>query len=429
MAFMKNALLVCITAVLVVYVPSLWTKTPPTLTAGTVQPGFEPVLKVFRENFAKGVESPTGGSAFSVYYKGAKVIDLWGGYADTEALRPWREDTMAIVYSSTKGMAATCIALLADRGHIDYDKTVASYWPEFALNGKENITVRMLLNHEGGLSYTDGPISFEQLADQDVLGQLLAKEAPKWEPGSAHGYHGMTFGLYVSQLLRRADPKHRTLGQFFKEEIAQTFDVDFHIGLPLEVYHRVARPPAVTALWQTLFKGLTSPLNRQVMWAMATGKTDFLKVLNIESMTQAEHFLNPEVLALEQPSASGIGTARAIAKVYGMMANGGTTRDGRKFLSDGLIKKFIGEAEKVATMDRTIGLKMLFNLGFMITDEGEQQFGHPGSGGAQGRADPKWRIGMAYITSYPTPFSMGDDERFLTLEKATYECVKKLEAK
>ncbi|XP_038078605.1 beta-lactamase domain-containing protein 2-like [Patiria miniata] len=419
MAFMKSAILVCVTAVLTVYLPQLWIKTRPIITAGTVQPGFEPVTKLFRENFENGVEYPTGGSAYSVYYKGSKVVDIWGGYADSEAGRPWKEDTSTIVFSATKGMAALCMAVLVDRGHLDYDKTVASYWPEFAQNGKEKITVRLLLNHEAGLSKISGNDTL--LADQDALGEFLARYAPEWEPGTAQKYHTMSFGLYASQLLRRADPKHRTLGQFFKEEIAQPFGIDFHIGFPLELYHRYPRLSWASAyMW---FKtAITSPMVRKFFWDMLMSSN-----LTISQPMQFNELMFPEILALEQPSAYGVGTARALAKAYGILANGGATLKGQKLLSEAIIKKFMDEVWAGSPVGME-GLGVAFNLGFGIEKE-TKRFGHAGLGGMHGMADPQRKIGFGYVSSFLSTYTIGRDHRFHPLLEETYKCIEKLEAK
>ncbi|XP_022096972.1 beta-lactamase domain-containing protein 2-like [Acanthaster planci] len=323
------------------------------------------------------------------------------------------------------------MAMLVDKGLLDYDKTVASYWPEFAQNGKDNITVRTLLNHQAGLSYTPEKMSLALLKDQDALGNVLARAPPQWKPGTAHGYHAMTFGLYASQLLRRVDSKHRTLGQFFKEEIAQPFDIDFYIGLPVESFHRVARLVGhSTNIMLSLLKGLSSPLNRQMMWAVATGKSDIQKILESSGETlESEAFLRPETLALEQPSAYGVGTARAVAKVYGILANGGKTKEGKTLLSSKAIKKIISEAKDDGSLDKTVGFAAINNLGFVISEyEGSPQFGHPGAGGMQGRADPQRKLGMSYLSSYGSQFGLGDDPRFMSLQAATYKCIDKLEA-
>jgi len=206
---------------------------------GRVEPGFESVEKIFRENFENGFEA--GGAAFAACYKGKMVVDLWGGYADSGAVRPWKEDTISIAFSTTKGVASLCIALLVDRGLLSYDDLVTKYWPEFGRHGKDKVTVKMLIGHEAGLAGIDEPITKDALKDWKLMSKVFENQVPNWPPGTSAGYHTVTHGFICDQLLRRVDPKHRSLGQFFKEEIAEPHSIDFHIGLPRDQHHRVAR--------------------------------------------------------------------------------------------------------------------------------------------------------------------------------------------
>jgi CubicO group peptidase (beta-lactamase class C family) len=187
------------------------------LLQGEVAPGFEEVASVFEKNFAQRGEI---GAACAVYHEGRKVVDLWGGYRDREALAPWEEDTLVLVFSATKGISALTVALAHSRGLIDYEEKVATYWPEFAHNGKENITLRQLLSHQAGLCAIDKPLNARVLADLDAVASILAQQRPVWEPGTKHGYHYLSLGLYEGELIRRTDPKHRSLGRFFQEDIA-----------------------------------------------------------------------------------------------------------------------------------------------------------------------------------------------------------------
>ncbi|CAN0564391.1 unnamed protein product, partial [Laminaria digitata] len=196
---------------------------------GFVSPQFVGVKKAFEENFAKREEL---GGACCVFLDGEKVVDLWGGVRDPATGAPWEEDTMVIVFSLTKGMSALTLALAHSRGWLDYEARVADYWPEFAQNGKEAITVRQLLAHQAGLHAFHEKIDRQTIADPDRLGEILAREAPAWPPGTHNAYHFLSLGFYEAELLRRVDPAHRTLGQFFAEEIATPLDVDFYIGLP-----------------------------------------------------------------------------------------------------------------------------------------------------------------------------------------------------
>ena len=180
---------------------------------GAVAPGFEEVRAEFERNFAERGEI---GAAVAAYWRGEKVVDLWGGRRTPSGDEPWNEDTMVVVNSTTKGLAAMTIAVANSRGWIDYDAPVAEYWPEFAQNGKGAITVRQLLSHEAGLVWIDEPLRFEDLRDLDHVARVLARQKPAWEPGTRHGYHAMTIGLYMQELIRHVDPAHRTLGRFFQ---------------------------------------------------------------------------------------------------------------------------------------------------------------------------------------------------------------------
>ena len=199
---------------------------------GAVAPGFEEVETEFRKNVRRQDEL---GAACAVYHKGEKVVDLWGGYQDLERRVPWQEDTLVLVYSTTKGLAGMAMAVAHSRGLLDYDERVATYWPEFAQGGKENITVRKLLSHRAGLSGMDKPLDLKTIADPDALAATIARQKPAWEPGTRHGYHGISLGWYEGELIRRVDTEHRSLGQFFRDEIAEPLGLEFYIGLPSTV--------------------------------------------------------------------------------------------------------------------------------------------------------------------------------------------------
>lgn len=193
------------------------------LLRGYVEPGFEDVQAEFNRNFLERGES---GSGFALYHKGRLVVDLWGGYRDSKSQQPWEANTLVMVFSTTKGIAAMAMAVAHSKGLFQLDEPVATYWPEFAVAGKERITVRQLLAHQGGLSALDEPLDEKKLADLDFIAAVIAKQAPAWEPGTRHGYHGFTLGLYENELIRRVDPQHRSLGKFFQDEIAGPFGID-----------------------------------------------------------------------------------------------------------------------------------------------------------------------------------------------------------
>lgn len=224
-------------------------KHPVLHVEGSVSPGFEPVREAFAENLARRHEL---GGACCVYHRGEKVVDLWGGIRNKATGEPWQEDTMVIVYSSTKGLAAMTLAVAHSRGWLDYEERVATYWPEFAQNGKENITVRQLLAHQAGLFALDEKVDRSVVADLDRLAIVLARQKPAWEPGTRQAYHGITIGYYENELLRRIDPEHRSLGRFFQDEIATPLGLDFYIRLPESIpdsrLATMARPSLVAML-------------------------------------------------------------------------------------------------------------------------------------------------------------------------------------
>ena len=196
---------------------------------GHVSRGFEAVREAFAENFARRGEL---GGACCAYRRGKKVVDLWGGIRNKQTGEPWEQDTMVVVHSATKGLAAMTLALAHSLGWLDYDEQVATDWPEFARQGKEKITVRQLLAHQAGLFAFDEPVDRNMVADLDRLAALMARHKPAWEPGTRQAYHGLTLGFYEGELLRRVDPRHRSLGQFFQDEIATPLGEDIYIRLP-----------------------------------------------------------------------------------------------------------------------------------------------------------------------------------------------------
>jgi len=197
-----------------------------------VSRGFEAVRQAFVENFSKRDEL---GAACCAYYRGEKIVDLWGGVRNKATSEPWEEDTMALVYSATKGLAAMTLAVAHSRGRLDYEERVCTYWPAFAQHGKERITVRQLLAHQAGLFAFGEPVDRDLVADLDRLALVLARQKPSWPAGTRQAYHAITLGCYEGELLRRLDPQHRSLGQFFQEEIASPLALDFYISLPGEI--------------------------------------------------------------------------------------------------------------------------------------------------------------------------------------------------
>ena len=204
---------------------------------GFVATEFEPVLDEFSRNFAERGEV---GAAVCVYLDGRPVVDLWGGVADAVEGRPWQEDTLVLVYSATKGVTATCANLLVQRGLLDPEAAVAAIWPEFAANGKGEITVGQVMSHQAGLPCVEGDFTLDESLAWQPMVATLAAQAPVWAPGTKHGYHMRTYGWLVGEIIRRADPAHRSVGAFWRDEIAEPLGLDFWIGLPEELEPRVA---------------------------------------------------------------------------------------------------------------------------------------------------------------------------------------------
>ena len=280
---------------------------------GAVEPGFEAVADAFRANFEQHGEV---GAATAAYVGGRKVVDLWGGVADVDAGTPYTEDSLQLVFSTTKGATAACANLLAQRGELDMDAPVAEYWPEFKAAGKADIPVRWLLCHKAGLPYVDAVLTLEEALAWEPMIRALEVQAPVWEPGTAHGYHATTYGWLVGEVVKRISGK--SLGTFFHDEIAEPLGLEFWIGLPDEHQHRVA--PLIQ--WGG-FGGMADEVQDPAIAAMIEqfiGPDSLLgKALGAPNgvLSDAEGgFNNPAVRAAEIPAANGVTNARSLARMY-----------------------------------------------------------------------------------------------------------------
>lgn len=380
---------------------------------GHVSAGFEAVRDAFAGNFAQRGEL---GGACCVYHRGEKVVDLWGGVRDRSTGEPWQEDTMVIVYSTTKGLAAMTLAIAHSRGWLDYEERVAAYWPEFAQAGKDRITVRQLLAHQAGLFTFDGQKDRSLIADLDRLAAVLARQRPAWEPGTRQAYHAITLGYYQSELLRRVDPQHRSLGQFFQDEIASPLGLDFYIRLPEAIPNsrlaKISRPGMAAILRGFPLRFFFSAFNPRSNIARALGGSD---LPHDEQRIYARNF--------EVPSGGGVGTARAIARAYSAFATGGRELQLRPATLAALSAPAVAPARGFHDECMlTDGVR--FSLGFMqhgpIWSFGnEGSFGFPGAGGSLGFADPTAGIGYGYVTSQMGTALTGDP-RELALREALY---------
>jgi CubicO group peptidase (beta-lactamase class C family) len=310
------------------------------------------------------------------------------------------------------------LAVANARGWLDYDAPVTRYWPEFAQGGKEAITVRQLLGHEAGLVWLDERISIEQLRDLDALARVLARQKPAWPPGTRHGYHAMTVGLYMQELIRRADPAHRTLGRFFHKEIAEPLGLDFFIGLP---------PGVPTERLATL---VTFSTGRALRALPTTPRPMLLRILWPWSLLRKSMLFSDvgpndrRWLEVEVPAGNGVGTARAIARLYSAFAEGGAELG----VGSETMARITAPPASDHAKDVVMGVPSYFSLGFLRPgpDGGfgssPRAFGAPGAGGSFAFADPDARLGYAYVMN-KMDYYMIDDPREKALRDAIYRAI------
>ena len=385
---------------------------------GFVRQGFEAMREAFAENFSLRNEL---GAACCVYHYGEKVVDLWGGVRNKATGEPWEEDTTVVVYSTTKGLAAMTLAIAHSRGWLDYDERVSTYWPEFAQNGKEEITVRQLLAHQAGLFAFNEPVDRNTVADLDALAVILARQRPEWEPGSRQAYHAISLGFYENELLRRIDPQHRSLGQFFQDEIASLLGEIFYIRLPEEISNSQLATVEGPGFLKRLFG---FPI--RLALAAAYPRSNIYRALVANPGSAIVHD-DERIYArnLEVPSGGGVGTARAIAHAYGVFANGGRELGLRPETLQALMAPAIPSQH--GFYDECMKGEARFSLGFMKPCEAwpfdhAGAFGHPGAGGSLGFADPESGIGYAYVTNR-MGVCLAGDPRDITLRDALYSAV------
>ena len=368
---------------------------------GRVSPGFEPVRAAFTDNFVHRGEL---GGACCVYHHGENVVDLWGGVRNKQTGEPWERDTMVIVHSATKGLAAMTLALAHSRGWLDYDERVCTYWPEFAQQGKERVTVRHLLAHQAGLYALDQPVDRDVVADHDRLAVVLARQKPAWPPGTRQAYHGITLGYYQSELLRRVDPQHRSLGQFFEDEIASPLGLDAYIRLPEDIpdsrLATIARPRWIDMLRDFPLRLTLDSFNPRSRIVRTLAGSQFP---HDPQRIYARNF--------EVPSGGAVGTARAIALAYSVFASGGHELGLRPETLALLAAPAIPPVR--GFYDECLRGEVQFSLGFMKPSRAwpfgsPSAFGSPGAGGSLGFADPSAGVGYAYVTSQMGTSLTGD---------------------
>ncbi|MEU6530629.1 serine hydrolase domain-containing protein [Streptomyces sp. NPDC046928] len=381
----------------------------PARVHGHCDPRFEAVRTAFEANFRERGEL---GAAVAVTVGGETVVDLWGGWADGARSRPWERDTLVNVWSTTKGPTALCAHILADRGLLDLDAPVAFSWPEFAAAGKEEVLVRHLLAHRAGLSGLREPHTLQDLYDWELTTRRLAATEPWWAPGTRSGYHALTYGFLVGEVVRRVSGLRPAA--FLEREVTGPLGVDFTIGLPEKESGRAAelvqppagasgeRPAALDALPPAALAALANP---------AVG---------------ADQANTPAWRAAEIPAANGHGTARAVAALYGIFAGGGSY-GGRKILSPEAAER-VREGQgrcRDLVLGAGLGHETEIGLGLWLSGPNgsygpnPRAFGHDGFGGSCGLADPEAGVSLGYVMNRMGPH-IADDPRKMSLVDAVY---------
>lgn len=380
---------------------------PHAAIAGTCAPGFEGVRDVFEANF---VDPGEIGAAVSAVLDGETVVDLWGGLADPHTGRAWEARTPVLVYSATKGPTAVCALLLWERGQLDIDAPVAEIWPEFAQAGKSSVTTRQLLTHQAGLPVFDEPITFQECHDLDLVAARLAAQTPRWEPGTAHGYHPLTFGWLVGEVVRRTSG--RTVGRMLADELAGPLGLELFVGLPPHLETEVAR--LAPARFDLAGFGPDDPAMDFAAAILDVESLTYKAFSNPPGQFDVESFNAPELHQAEWPAANGITTAAALARLYGELA-----RD--RILSPATLDE--ASRPHVAGRDLVLAVETAFGLGFSLDSDMVARragsFGHEGAGGALGFADRDRRLGFGYVMNQLTA-SLGTDRRARRLVEAVY---------
>jgi CubicO group peptidase (beta-lactamase class C family) len=394
---------------------------------GFVADGFEAVRDAFAANFERHGEV---GAGFALYVEGECVVDLTGGVTRPGGEEPYGRDHLQLVFSTTKGATALCAHLLAQRGELDLDAPVTRYWPEFAAHGKGDVPVRWLLSHQVGLPDVDRPMTYEETLAWDPVAEALAASAPLWEPGTRHGYHAVTYGWLVGEVVRRVSG--RSLGQFFAEEVAGPLGLEFWIGLPEEHHDRVVPIlPMEMPEGLGLCGGDGGPAGGQAVGERPSMVKLLEQLMGPDSLVARAltapggalasegAFNDPALWRAELPAANGIGNARSVARMYAAMVS---EVDGIRLLNDDTVARAI--EVQTSGPDAVLMFEIPFGLGFMRNSAfspmgSEHGFGHYGAGGSLGFADPQRRIAGGYVMNQ-MQMGIAGDPRTAGLLAATY---------
>ena len=371
---------------------------------GECDPQFSKVKETFEKLHQEDREI---GSCFAVYKDGKPLVDLWGGFQDKDKTKPWQKDNLVTVYSTTKGVAAFCIALAMEKGLLKYEEKVSTYWPEFSSNGKEDITVGMLMSHQAGICSPETR-NVDDYYNQSLMAEKLAGMTPIWEPGTASGYHSMTFGWLTSELILRVTGK--SLGTYFREEVGDQHEIDFFIGLPESEDHRVAElVPFDIVRNENSEQQKIELTEAQKSQRNSAGTLD---IHNTKAWRQAEI-----------PSANGQGNAGGLAKFYSLIV---PEDNSLKLLQDDTVNQMT--TMQIEGRDLVLAVQVRWGVGFILNKHKviygpvESAFGHSGYGGSCAFGDPENKIGVSYVMNRMLD-NFNADGRSIELINATYECL------
>ena len=371
---------------------------------GECDPQFSKVKETFEKLYQEDREI---GSCFAVYKDGNPLVNLWGGFQDKDKTKPWQKDNLVTVYSTTKGVAAFCIALAMEKGLLKYEERVSTYWPEFSSNGKEDITIGMLMSHQAGICSPETR-NVEDYYNQSLMAEKLAGMTPIWEPGTASGYHSMTFGWLTSELILRVTGK--SLGTFFREEVGDQHEIDFFIGLPESEDHRVAElVPFDIVRSENSEQQQVELTDAQKSQRNSAGTLD---IQNTKAWRQAEI-----------PSANGQGNAGGLAKLYSLIV---PEDNSLKLLKDDTVNQMT--TMQIEGRDLVLAVQVRWGVGFILNKHKiiygpvEGAFGHSGYGGSCAFGDPENKIGVSYVMNRMLD-NFNADGRSIELINATYDCL------
>ena len=371
---------------------------------GECDPQFSKVKETFEKLYQEDREI---GSCFAVYKDGNPLVNLWGGFQDKDKTKPWQKDNLVTVYSTTKGVAAFCIALAMEKGLLKYEEKVSTYWPEFSSNGKEDITIGMLMSHQAGICSPETR-NVEDYYNQSLMAEKLAGMTPIWEPGTASGYHSMTFGWLTSELILRVTGK--SLGTFFREEVGDQHEIDFFIGLPESEDHRVAELVPFDIVRSE--NSEQQPVELTDAQKSQRNSAGTLDIQNTKAWRQAEI-----------PSANGQGNAGGLAKLYSLIV---PEDNSLKLLKDDTVNQMT--TMQIEGRDLVLAVQVRWGVGFILNKHKiiygpvEGAFGHSGYGGSCAFGDPENKIGVSYVMNRMLD-NFNADGRSIELINATYDCL------